>query len=79
MTKIKLEKITINLVGSSDLSALEDCCVYLISGQNSSILVDTGAGSERSIAALCYNIETITPLIQIHHILVTHAHIDHVG
>ena len=79
MTRIELEHININLVASSELTALEDCCVYLISDRDSSILVDTGAGSERWITALCRNIEDIIPLTEIHYVLVTHAHIDHVG
>lgn len=82
MTNIQLDPINIHLVGSSQLSAPEDCCVYLVSDRiapNSSILVDAGAGSNRSIRTIIRNIEAITPLTQIYHILVTHAHIDHVG
>lgn len=82
MTSIQLDSININLIGSSSLSASEDCCIYLVSDRNSSnssILIDTGAGSEASINAICRNIEAINPLSEISYILVTHAHIDHVG
>ncbi|UCE14288.1 MAG: MBL fold metallo-hydrolase [Candidatus Heimdallarchaeota archaeon] len=82
MTSIQLETISINLIGSSSLSASEDCCIYLVSDRdssNSSILIDTGAGSDRSINAICRNMEAINPVSEVCYILVTHAHIDHVG
>ncbi|MHA2246563.1 MAG: MBL fold metallo-hydrolase, partial [Candidatus Hodarchaeales archaeon] len=79
MIIIRLENIDINLVGSSSISASNDCCVYLVSSRDFSILIDAGTGSKHSINTICRNIETIEPLAQIHYILVTHAHIDHVG
>ena len=82
MIAINFDTLSIHLVGSSQISASEDCCTYLISihdSANSSILVDAGAGSNHSIKTICQNIQTIKPLSQIGYILVTHAHIDHVG
>ncbi len=80
MEKIQLSNLTTYLVGSSELSAPEDCCSYLVTDNHGlSILIDVGAGSLFSIKNLCSNIETIHPLDQIKYILITHAHIDHVG
>jgi glyoxylase-like metal-dependent hydrolase (beta-lactamase superfamily II) len=80
MEKIHSSNIITYLVGSSELSATEDCCCYLVvDNYGSSILIDVGAGSLNSIKKLCDNIKTIQPLDQIKYILITHAHIDHVG
>lgn len=79
MIIIQLDNIDIHMVGSSLISASNDCCVYLVSSRDFSILIDTGTGSKHSINTICSNIEAIEPLTQIHYILVTHAHIDHVG
>ncbi|UCG90061.1 MAG: MBL fold metallo-hydrolase [Candidatus Heimdallarchaeota archaeon] len=79
MINIQLGKITIRLVGSGQLSAPNDCCVYLVSDFEASILVDAGAGSKESIKAIIHNIKAILNLVQVEYILVTHAHIDHVG
>jgi glyoxylase-like metal-dependent hydrolase (beta-lactamase superfamily II) len=67
------------MIGSNFLSASEDCCVYLISNSQSSILIDAGAGSNKSIENLLQNIAEIEPMENIKYIVVTHAHIDHVG
>lgn len=67
------------MVGSNFLSASEDCCVYLISNNQSSILIDTGAGLSKSIVRISQNIAKIEPKENIKYIVVTHAHIDHVG
>ncbi|MFX1285725.1 MAG: MBL fold metallo-hydrolase [Promethearchaeota archaeon] len=79
MNSIQLDEINVHLVGSERLSAPNDCCVYLVSDFNSSILVDAGAGSKESIKAIINNIKAIVNLAQVEYILVTHAHIDHVG
>ncbi len=82
MITINFDTVSIHLVGNSQISASEDCCTYLISNHDStnpSILVDTGAGSNHSVKTICRNIQAIKPLNQISYILVTHAHIDHVG
>ncbi|MFX0212222.1 MAG: MBL fold metallo-hydrolase [Candidatus Hodarchaeota archaeon] len=79
MINIQLDKITIHLVGSGQVSASNDCCVYLVSDFNASILVDAGAGSEESIKAIIHNIKATEKPAQVKYILVTHAHIDHVG
>lgn len=80
MEKIQLSNITTYLVGSSELSAPEDCCSYLVTDNHGlSILIDVGAGNLISIKNLCDNIVTIHPLEQIKYVLITHAHIDHVG
>lgn len=82
MNKIQLDPITIYLIGSSQLTDRNDCCVYLVFNQNdpdSSILIDAGAGSSQSIKTIIRNIENIGTLKNIRFILVTHAHIDHIG
>jgi len=67
------------MIGSNFLSASEDCCVYLISNSQSSILIDAGAGSNKSIENLSQNIAEIELMENIKYIVVTHAHIDHTG
>ncbi|MFX0171235.1 MAG: MBL fold metallo-hydrolase [Candidatus Hodarchaeota archaeon] len=79
MISIYLDNINVHLIGNSNLSASEDCCVYLVSNTKSSILIDTGAGSSKSIETILQNIVTIEPIENIKYIIVTHAHIDHVG
>lgn len=65
-------------VGGNSLSYSEDCCVYLVTSQEKSILIDTGAGASadlimENIAAAGINPESIG------HIVITHGHIDHIG
>ncbi|MFX0051735.1 MAG: MBL fold metallo-hydrolase [Candidatus Hermodarchaeota archaeon] len=79
MTSICLDNINVHLIGNSNLTASEDCCVYLVSSSKSSILIDAGAGSSKSIERILQNIVTIEPMENIKYIIVTHAHIDHVG
>ena len=65
------------LIGSSELSAPEDCCVYLLD-LGDLVMVDAGAG--RSVPALLENVEALglgpRPLSAV---IATHCHIDHVG
>lgn len=65
------------LVGSPELTAPEDCCVYLLD-LGDLVLVDAGAG--RSIPAILENIESLEfghrPISAV---IATHCHIDHVG
>ena len=64
-------------VGGSDISHPYDCCVYLIDAGDL-ILIDAGAGM--SFDKLVSNIEKLglNPK-KLKSILVTHAHIDHIG
>ena len=65
------------LIGSSELTAPEDCCVYLLD-LGDLVLIDAGAG--RSAPALLENIESLgfghRPLSAV---VATHCHIDHIG
>ncbi|MFH1625208.1 MAG: MBL fold metallo-hydrolase [Pseudomonadota bacterium] len=65
------------LIGGQEISALEDCCVYLLN-VGELVLIDTGAG--RSYPLLVRNIEEIglNPEL-ISAVILTHCHIDHVG
>ena len=65
------------LIGSSEISAVEDCCVYLLN-LDDLILIDTGAG--KSFHKLVDNIEKIglNPQL-ISAVILSHCHIDHVG
>ena len=65
------------MVGSSDISHPYDCCVYLLDAGDL-VLIDAGAGM--SFDKLLSNIEKLgfDPK-KLKNILVTHAHIDHVG
>lgn len=67
----------IYMVGSADLSHPYDCCIYLLD-LGDLVLVDCGAG--RSFETLVANIETLgLDTNKLRSILVTHAHIDHIG
>lgn len=82
MNNIQFDTVSVHLVGSGQISAPNDCCIYLVSDHNtsgSSILIDAGAGSNQSIKTITQSIEEIEPLARTQYILVTHAHIDHVG
>lgn len=65
------------LIGSSDLTSPEDCCVYLLD-LGDLILIDAGAG--KSVPVLLENIESLgfghRPITAV---LATHCHIDHIG
>ena len=65
-------------VGGAGLSHPDDCCIYLLDGDEESVLIDSGAGrgSQRildNIAAIGLNPELIK------HIIASHGHIDHIG
>jgi len=69
------EKIFI--IGSAEISHPYDCCVYLIDAGDL-ILIDSGAG--RSFNKLVDNIAALgLAKKKISAVLVTHAHIDHIG
>ncbi len=76
----KPSKVCANIyaIGGSGLSDPYDCAVYLIAAGDELILVDSGAG--RSFEKLVANIRALgfNPE-QIKAVLVTHAHIDHIG
>jgi len=65
------------LVGSPELTAPEDCCVYLLD-LGDLVMIDAGAG--RSVPALLENIASLEfghrPISAV---IATHCHIDHVG
>ncbi|HSR10841.1 MAG TPA: MBL fold metallo-hydrolase [Thermodesulfobacteriota bacterium] len=65
------------LIGSSELTAPDDCCVYLLD-LGDLILIDAGAG--KSVPALIENIESLglghKPLAAV---VATHCHFDHIG
>jgi len=65
------------MVGSAELSHSYDCCVYLLDAGDL-LLIDAGAGL--SFKRLVANIESLGFSIgRLKPILVTHAHIDHIG
>ena len=64
-------------MGGPGLTAPEDCMVYLLVG-SPSFLIDAGAGS--SAARILDLIKkTRCPLTSLSYLILTHAHIDHVG
>jgi glyoxylase-like metal-dependent hydrolase (beta-lactamase superfamily II) len=65
------------LIGSSELTSPEDCCVYLVD-LGDLVMIDAGAGKSvpallENVASLGFNQESITAVIA------THCHIDHAG
>ena len=67
------------LVGGAGLSDdPTDCCVYLIDFSGKLVLIDAGAG--RSVGTIAHNIMELglNPM-DLSLVVVTHAHIDHVG
>lgn len=65
------------IVGGSEISHHMDCCVYLIDA-GELVLVDAGAG--QSTGRLLDNIQSLGFLPEkLSTIIVTHAHIDHIG
>lgn len=66
------------LVGGPGISHDEDCCVYLIDFGKDLVLIDAGAG--KSVGTLAHNImELGFDPMNLSLVVVTHAHIDHVG
>ena len=64
-------------VGGPEISAPEDCCVYLVD-LGRPLLIDTGSGREPR--QLIYNLEKVGYSPQdISLVILTHCHIDHVG
>jgi glyoxylase-like metal-dependent hydrolase (beta-lactamase superfamily II) len=65
-------------VGGADISHPLDCSVYLLDGGEILLLIDAGAG--KSFDTLVSNIKkTGLDPKRLNSILVTHAHIDHIG
>ena len=65
-------------VGGADISHPLDCSVYLLDGGEILMLIDAGAG--KSFDRLVSNIEKLgLDPKKLNSILVTHAHIDHIG
>jgi glyoxylase-like metal-dependent hydrolase (beta-lactamase superfamily II) len=65
-------------IGGPDISDPLDCCIYLINAGGELVLIDSGTG--RSCNQLVDNISSLgfNPK-QLKVILITHAHIDHIG
>ena len=65
-------------VGGNRLSDPQDCCVYLVEGDQASALIDAGAG--QSVPRLIDNmIQSGMDIHAIKYIIATHGHIDHIG
>lgn len=65
------------LIGSTELTAPEDCCVYLVD-LGDLILIDAGAG--KSVSALLENVAALgKDYRDITTVIATHCHFDHVG
>lgn len=64
-------------VGGPDMTAPEDCCVYLVD-LGAPTLIDAGSGT--NIKGLLTNLEKVgCPPASLKALVLTHAHIDHVG
>lgn len=77
MNHIPLVHEDVYLVGSSNLTSPDDCCVYLID-LGDLVMIDAGAG--QSVPAILENIASLgfSPS-SIAAVVVTHCHIDHIG
>lgn len=65
-------------VGGGFLSDPDDCCIYVVEGNQAAALIDTGAGN--SVSRLLQNIEVCgIDMGKIAYIILTHGHIDHIG
>lgn len=66
------------LIGGSAITSADDAAIYLIDFVGDLVLIDAGAG--RSFSQIVRNIEMLglNPA-NIHHLILTHCHIDHVG
>jgi glyoxylase-like metal-dependent hydrolase (beta-lactamase superfamily II) len=65
-------------VGGNGLSDPQDCCVYLVEGDQASALIDAGAG--KSVTRLLDNmVHSGLDIHAIRYIVATHGHIDHIG
>jgi len=65
-------------IGGPDISDPSDCCIYMIDADGELVLIDSGAGE--SFSQLIDNINALTfDPHQLKAIIVTHAHIDHIG
>ncbi len=65
------------LVASPQITAPEDCCVYLVN-LGDLILIDTGCG--KSASAILENVESLGfSSKDISAVIATHCHIDHIG
>jgi len=68
----------IYLVGSPELTASEDACVYLIEFPSELVLIDSGAGD--SVERIIAQIESLGLSPQkVKKLILTHCHIDHSG
>lgn len=65
-------------VGGPKLSSQNDCCVYLVDGNGTLVLIDSGYGP--GFELIIANIETLGfEMRSIAAVLLTHCHIDHAG
>lgn len=66
------------IIGGSDITRPEDCCIYLVEAGEELVLIDAGAG--RSVKKILDNITAVgLDPQQLTHIIATHGHIDHIG
>lgn len=66
------------IIGSSDISRPEDCCVYLVQAGEEAVMIDAGAG--RSVGILIDNVRKLgLNSDRITYLIATHGHIDHIG
>ncbi|RJO61795.1 MAG: MBL fold metallo-hydrolase [Dehalococcoidia bacterium] len=65
-------------IGGPEITASEDCCVYLLDGGSELAVIDSGAG--RSVYDLIENIKQFgfNPA-SVKYVVATHGHIDHIG
>src|SRR5271157_410256 len=73
------DKVTTNvaMVGSSDLSGFDDCCVYAIRLENgATCLIDAGTSHADAILR---NLHQAGFTVLVSHLILTHAHYVHIG
>src|SRR5512136_2244830 len=77
MNRIQEVHDGVYLVGSPNLTAAEDCCVYLVD-LGDLILIDAAAG--KSVPAILENVESLGfRADSISAVVATHCHFDHIG
>lgn len=65
------------LVGGPEVTEARDAAVYLIDGIGAYAVIDAGCGD--SAARIVRNIRAVKPQGKAEYLVVTHAHIDHIG